>query len=249
MEAEAETSATVDQEYPGVPSDAFIGTDRTRFLEDIALWDACQEPLPALDRSTPVVLAIDAGESSDTFATGLVSAHPTRPGDLAVRYARAYVPEKGQPLNFDMIEDDIRDLVRRYAVIELAYDRFLMGQTVRRLKTATPTKPAITTVLYPFNQGGDRLDADKALENMIVQRRVAQDGNAQLRQHLDNADRKVDTESRKLRIVKRKHALKIDLAVMLSMACYRASIRFLIVSQPAQVGPTRPQYQQLKVRR
>ena len=47
-------------------------------------------------------------------------------------------------------------------------------------------------------------------------------GNAALRRHIDNADRKPDHESRKLRIVKREQALKIDLTVCLSMALITA---------------------------
>lgn len=182
-----------------------------RFLPAIALWDACRADLPPLDAHTPVVLAMDAGESNDTFATVLVSAH----GDgLAVRYARAYVPTPGIPLDFDAIEADIRDLCARYAVVELAYDPFLLGQTIRRLGDAVNA--------VPFPQGAARLEADKALLDLIMQRRLAHDGNGDLRAHVANANKKLDPQSRKLRIVKREYKLKIDLAVCLSMACLRA---------------------------
>lgn len=186
-----------------------------RFIPSIALWDACRAELPPLDKHTPCILAMDAGESSDTFATILVS----RLGDgLAVRYVRVYVP-KGGPLDFDAIEADIRDLVARYAVQQVAYDPMLLGQMMRRL--SAPNR-AIPTPLEPFPQGAARLEADKLLLDLITQRRIAHDGDADLRQHIANADKKVDSEGRRLRIVKRAHALKIDAAVCLAMGCSRA---------------------------
>jgi phage terminase large subunit-like protein len=74
----------------------------------------------------------------------------------------------------------------------------------------------------PFSQGPDRLEADKNLLDMILAKRITHDGNPALRRHIDNADRKPDSESRKLRIVKREQALKIDLTVCLSMALLTA---------------------------
>ena len=187
-----------------------------QFLPSIALWDACQAALPPLDAHTPCVLALDGAESNDTFASVIVSADADR---LAVRYVRPYVPSKGVPLDFDAIEQDIRDLCSRYAVQELAYDPFLLGQLIRRLTTG-PNPIRVPCV--PFPQGAQRLEADKGLYDLISQRRIVHDGNAELRQHLANANRKVDAESRKLRIVKRKYELKIDLAVCLSMGAQRA---------------------------
>lgn len=192
--------------------------DVDRFLASIALWDACRdEGLPPLDRHTPCVLAMDAGESSDTFATGLIARHPAAPELLAIHQPRAYVP-KGGPLDFDAIEQDIRDLVGGYAVQQIVYDPFLLGQMMRRL--STPGKE-IPVPLVPFPQGAQRLAADKLLWDLITQRRIAHDGNPDLRKHLDHADKKVSADERQIRIVKRSRGLKIDLAVMLSMGCTR----------------------------
>lgn len=185
-----------------------------RFLLSMGLWDACQIEMPPLGAHERVVLALDAGESSDTFATVLVSEHPTVKGGCAARYARAYVPD-GEVLNFDAIERDVLDLITRHAVVAVVYDPFLLGQFMRRLQTrGVPLPP-----LVPFAQGAPRLEADKGLLDLIEQRRLGHNGDAELRQHIDNANRKVDTLSRKLRIVKRRQSLKIDLAVALSMGC------------------------------
>jgi phage terminase large subunit-like protein len=93
----------------------------------------------------------------------------------------------------------------------------LMGQTIRRLEASGMPLPA----LHPFPQGAARLEADKGLLDLIEQRRIAHDGDATLRAHLDNANRKQDADGRRLRIVKRRQSQKIDLAVALSMACAR----------------------------
>jgi hypothetical protein len=214
-EADAVDSAHMKQEYPASPDEAFEATEVDAFLTDIALWDACRVDVPPLGAHEPCILALDAAESNDTFGTIIVSANPNAPTIPAVRYVRGYVPAKGETLDFDAIERDIRDLVTRYAVNEIVYDPFMLGQTIRRLTTgATP----IPTTCTPFPQGVQRLEADKALWDAITQRRIHHDGEPTIRQHLANANRKMDGEGRKLRIVKRTYAEKIDLAVALSMA-------------------------------
>jgi len=219
-EADAVDSAHMRQEYPATPEEAFEATEVATFLPSIALWDACRDALPPLGPHEPCILALDGAESNDTFASLLVSAHPRDAQRLAVRYVRGYVPVRGAPLDFDAIEADLRDLVARFAVRELAYDPFLLGQLIRRL-TSSP-RP-IPTPCVPFPQGVQRLEADKGLLDAIVSRRIAHDGDAALRQHLANANRKVDGEGRRLRIVKRSYADKIDLAVALSMGAQRAA--------------------------
>lgn len=209
--------------------------DVDRFLASIVLWDACYDPdLPSLGRHEPCVLAMDAGESSDTFATVLISRHPDGGERLAVRYARAYVPRRG-PLDFDEIELDVRDLINRYAVQQVAYDPFLLGQMMRRL--SAPGRE-VSAPLEPFPQGAQRLAADKLLYDLITQRRIAHDGNPDLRRHIDHADKKTDGEGRTLRIVKRAKSLKVDLAVALSMGAARI-FDLPAIAEPAAVGGRR----------
>lgn len=200
-----------------------------RFLAAIGLWDACEhQGVPELDAHTPIVLGVDAGESSDTFAIVGVSRWGA---GLAVRFSRIYVPTEGKALDFDQIERDIRGLVKRYAVRELTYDRFLLGQTMRRFQE-TP----LPTPLEPFNQGNDRLEADKALLDFIATRTLVHDGtHSDLRGHLDNANAKRSADGRQLRIVKR-GARKIDGAVALAMATARAAA--LLLHGPST--PARP---------
>ena len=212
-EADAIDATLMKQEYPAAPEEAFEATEVGAFLPSIALWDACRADVPPLDGHTPCVLALDAAESNDTFGTVIVSKLGEQ---LAVRYVRPYVPSKGAPLDFDAIEQDIRDLVQRYAIQAIVYDPMLLGQTVRRL---TAPGRAINTPCIPFPQGAARLESDKGLFDLITQRRIVHDGNAELRAHVSNANKKTDAESRKLRIVKRTYQEKIDLVVALAMSC------------------------------
>lgn len=222
--------------------------DVDRFLSTIDLWDACMQDVPPLDRHTPVVLALDAGESNDTFATALVSLWPQ---GTAARYAHAYVPD-GKVLDFDEIEIDVRQLAQRFSIVELTFDPFLLGQFVRRLQSPAtlyrksapdvPLRfPKFPAPCVPFPQGVQRLEADKGLQDSILQRRTAHNGTLeQLRQHLANADRKTDGEGRRLRIVKRSYGLKIDLAVALSMGRARAlevlTQRRKVAATPGMLG-------------
>ncbi len=235
VEVDAVDSSLMKQEYPATPDEAFEASEVDAFLPDIALWDACLDTtLPPLGAHTPCILALDAAESNDTFGMVIVSQHPSDPARLAVRVARGYAPVKGQPLDFDAIEDDIRDIVKRYAVQQIAYDPFLLGQTMRRLTTG---QPRINTPVEPFPQGAARLESDKGLYDLITQRRIVHDGiQHDLREHLNNANRKIDHESRKLRIVKRAYAKKIDLAVALSMAAQRAFDVLMAPTQSTQIA-------------
>jgi hypothetical protein len=195
--------------------------DADRFLPSMTLWDACQEPLPPLQPHE--VIAIDAAISGDSFGLIGVSAHPSKPDCYAVRLVHEWIPPRGGQIDFygdanapgpDWLIRNV--LTKTYAVAQICYDPYQLHALCSKLVS--------DNVIWcqPFIQGPDRLEADKNLLDMIMARRVAHDGNAALRRHIDNADRKPDHESRKLRIVKREQALKIDLTVCLSMALITA---------------------------
>lgn len=246
VRADAIDDASMQQEYPGTPDEAFESTEVSTFLGSMTLWDACYDPsIKELDAHTPCVLALDAGESNDSFGAIIVSRHPTDPELIAVRMVRSYVPTTGIPLDFDLIETDIRRWCKQYAIQEISYDPMLLGQMIRRLKTDYPTKKAVPVECRPFPQGTDRLIADKGLLDLITARRVAYGSDPNfihLRSHISNANKKVDVEGRQLRIVKREHRLKIDLAVTLAMACDRLPrlVKKTIKSFPGSIERTSP---------
>lgn len=194
--------------------------DSERFLPSMALWDACRGNLPPFDAHTPVVLAADGAVSGDSFALVGVSLHPDQDDVLIPRIVRQWIPN-GAPLDFDVIEQEIRGLCGQFAVVHLAYDPYQLHQMASRLHRdgVVPTEA--------FHQGADRLVADKELLDRILQRRILHDGDVALRQALDHADRKVDTETRRIRLIKRTQSLKIDPAVALSMAAHRATTLWL----------------------
>jgi hypothetical protein len=189
--------------------------DSEAFLESMILWDACRVELPELRRNEPLVLAADAGYKHDYFALVGVSGYPGQRGKLAVRYVRVWRPQRNQQVQFSEVEAEIRRMCKQYAVTVLTFDAHQMGQMAQRLLNDG------VVMVEEFSQGPRREKADKGLYDLIVSRLLAHDGNADLKEGIANADRKI-TEDRKLRLVKRTDSLHIDAAVSLSMSCDEA---------------------------
>lgn len=188
--------------------------DVDRYLPSMTLWDACREALPPLGPREPLVLAADGAVSNDSFGLVGVSRHPERHADVAVRYVQAWRPVAGL-IDFAPIETEIERLCRSYNVVQVPYDPYQLHQMMTGMLSRG------TAWCDPFEQGRERLEGDKQLYDLIIGKRLAHDGHADLRSHIDNADRKVDSETRKVRIVKRAPGLKVDLAVALAMAAKR----------------------------
>lgn len=241
--ADAVDESHMKQEYPATPDEAFEATEVDAFLPDMLLWDACKDDaLPPLSKHEMCVLAMDGSESDDTFPIVLISRHPTEPERFAVRYCHIWTPTRpGVVLDDALIEAEIRDLCAHYAIVQVAFDRALIGQLMRRLTTQTPGGPApITVPIEKFNQGADRLVADKFLYDIVLQRRFAHSGQADLRQHVANANKKKNAAGH-MRIIKRTHVLKIDACVAVAMGCLRASEvlpQFIPAVAPGAIGQT-----------
>lgn len=197
------------------------------FLPDMALWDACTETFPPLGNRQPAVLVLDGAISGDTFGRMLLTRHPARRDEVAMRDAWGYVPPKDGKLDFIAINADLRRLVRTHNIVQVCYDPYQLHQMAQQLSaghpggllpdgTIEPPTPAVWC--EPFGQTTERIIADKQLLDLIVGKRFWHDGNAQLRQHISNANRK-PAEEHKLRLVKGRG--KIDLAVCASMGAAR----------------------------
>lgn len=222
-ERDAISSAHHKQEYPAVPDEAFQSVGEDRFLPSMALWDANLDALPPLTEHEQLIVAIDGADVADSFGLIGVTSHPTKPGMLAVRVVYEWTPPRGGIIDYYGDESNpgpdwiIRHvLAPRYALTEVVFDPHGLYQLTSGLMRDG------VVACVEFSQREPRLEADKMLFDLIASRRIAHDGNAALRRHIDNSDRKPDPESRKLRIVKREASNKIDLAVCLSMACYTA---------------------------
>jgi hypothetical protein len=188
---------------------------------NIIWWDNCREETRPIRRDEPAVLALDAatgsenpGYTADCFAAVMVTRHPDRPADVMVRYCGIWEPAPGAYLDFEPIKDEIRRLCREFSVVEVAYDPHQLHDFANSMKQAQIAN------FQPFGQQKARLLADKQLQDLIMSRRVAHDGNPLLRQHIDNANVKKHGDDG-IRLVKRSTSQKIDSAVALSMACNR----------------------------
>jgi hypothetical protein len=189
--------------------------DSTRFLPSMTWWDACREDLPPLTRHEPMVVALDAAISSDSFGLVAVTRHPRRHEDVAVRHVQEWRAPRGGVIDYREPEGVLRALIASWDIVQVPYDPYQLHDMMTRIKGEG------IVFVDPFSQMTERLEADKQLLDLIMARRIAHDGNAALRAHVDHADRKPDPESRRLRIVKREPSMKIDLCVTTSMACYR----------------------------
>jgi hypothetical protein len=188
-------------------------------------WSACRRnPLPAYERLESWVIALDAGISNDSF--GLVAV-TRKDGITIVRHVRKWVPPPGGTIQFfapigtpaeqdESPAGELRRLCERHSVVKVTYDMFQLYSFCNQLKDE------LIVFFEPFSQQTQRLYADKSLRDAIREQKIIHDGDPDLAEHIQNANAKSEGEIEKLRIIKRKETLKIDLAVCTSMAHYTA---------------------------
>jgi phage terminase large subunit-like protein len=175
-------------------------------------WEACNTEYTAVQSDEPVIIALDAGVSSDCFAVVMVT---RRDSKVQVQYTRKWQPANGQKLDFAPIEAEIRRLVNTYNVMELCYDPYQLVDMMGRVRSEEAVN------VREFNQASPRAIADKRLFDLILARNVQHKNDADLNSHVKAANRKADDDN-KLRIIKRTPEGKIDLTVALSMAADRS---------------------------
>lgn len=204
-------------------------TEGAPFLESMVWWDNCKENLPPVSPTDPMIVGMDAGISDDPFALVGWTRHPWREGVLCPRLMMLWPPTKGRQLDFELIQADIEALKGRYNILSMHYDPWQAHQ----MGTSIRSRKVFHTV--EFKQGGEINVADKAFLDAIMERKVAwcpsDENSGLLYEHLKNADRKLD-ENRKIRICKRTHSKKIDLARAASMGRHRAGRLWKIPAPP-----------------
>ena len=194
-------------------------------------WEACNRPdqikIPLLNSLQEVVIAADAGVSSDNFAVTAV----TRTEDLHTGviytnnvYFRIWEPPSvNSSIVFSNVEnfDDpdtpegmIRKLCRDWNVVKIVYDQFQLHDMMTRLR-----QEGIADILK-FDQNQRRNVADKFFHDIIRNRSYRHRGDPALTLHVMNANK--ETNNEKMRIVKRNPNDKIDGAVAESMAVHEA---------------------------
>lgn len=205
--------------------------DVSHFLEDIVLWDHCEDQsLEHLGEFEPVVLAIDGAYSAkgDVFAAVAAGPHPGDEERVAIRAALAW-EAKGVSRDFDQIEDDLKEFCLDHAVTEIVYDPRELHQMMGRLRKRSLTEsgrefPGMIATEFP--QGVMRETADKNWRDSIISRKAAHGGSRMkngnlLKAHINNSDRKMTEDNKKMRIFRRQKNLKIDLNVCASMASFK----------------------------
>ena len=224
-----QTKAYYRSEAQILPPNQFARVHRNQWVSStetflpVEWWDAClrsEEEWPKYDvKRQPMVIAMDAGVSDDNFGMSLQFRHPTIETDVCIEKIRKWEPKNGK-IDFQGTEEHpgpeliLRQWLKDYNIIQVAYDAYQLHDLATRLN-----KEGLTW-FKSFNQGNDRLLADSQTRSLIRDRKVWHRGEKDLRDHVQNADAKTDTEDHKIRIVKRADKLKIDLLVCFSMGSF-----------------------------
>lgn len=184
--------------------------------------ESCVDPeIPPLDPKTPIIVALDAAVSNDTFALVAQSRHPSIEDDTMTRHVKVWKAPHGGKIDFQGTPEnrgpelELLWLVEHYNVVMCAYDPSQLEDMAGRLNRRS------IVWMFAFEQGARRLRADSSLQKRLLNKRIHLLNDEDLKQHIRNADAKKETqEERTIRIVKKTAALKIDAAVALSMADY-----------------------------
>lgn len=174
-------------------------------------WDACKGDLPDMGRFVPMVIGIDAAISGDTFAIVGVSRVQ---GITYVRYCNVWKPPKDGKIDFNEPRTELERLAREYNLECACFDSYQLYYFSSLIME--------NGIVYmrEFPQGGKRLESDRALYDIIRERKIMHTGDETLTEHVMNANKEVTGDDRKMRIVKRGERMHIDAAVALSMAAY-----------------------------
>lgn len=186
----------------------------------IAWWDANVRDSTSFDVTGSVVVALDAAVSNDCF--GIVAGVRVDDAVQVIR-ARKWIPPLRGKLDYtsrsnaddpDYPEGFLRALIKQFNVVCVVYDEYQLHDFCSRLAAEG------LTWFVPFPQGAQRLVADRQLYDLIRDQKIVHDGDADLREHVYNANR-TDEDQDKMRIVKRSPDRKIDLCVSMSMMAYQ----------------------------
>lgn len=189
----------------------------------LAWWFSCHKQYARLtDKQKPIVIAMDAGVSNDTF--GLVGVSKVGDDGVQTEYARSWTPPRGGKISFtnpdnpedrDTPEGELRWLIANYNIVMVAYDPYQLEDMANRFAREG------LAWMFAFTQGGMRLTADSNLRTLIREKRISHYGDSELDEHVGNAAAKTDGEDSKIRIIKKATNSKVDLCVALSMAADR----------------------------
>lgn len=174
-------------------------------------WEACEDTRATIPNGADVYLGIDMGRFQDSAAVVTVAPE----GDRFVVKAKVWRPA-GDPIPYEVVEDEIRDQAMTYRVVEAAYDPWRFDRSAELL-----IDEGIPMVQFPMSN--ERVvPASNDLYEAICAGELAHDGDPILAAHIAAGATK-DTE-RGWRLVKREGRRKqIDALMALVIAFARAS--------------------------
>lgn len=229
--SEESAMATSPNEFLRIHRNQWVSSTET--FAPMAWWDACRHeesewPIwgnkygdkEFIQKKWPMVVALDAGVSDDNFGLWMGCRHPEHPEDVLTWTIKRWQPEPGKKIDFDGTDDNpgpekfLRQLIKDYNVIQVCYDPYQLHYFATRLN-----KQGLAW-FKAFSQGNDRLLADSQVRELIRDKKIWHRGEPDLREHVQNADAKIDTEDHKVRIVKRSDKMKVDLLVTMSMGSF-----------------------------
>lgn len=205
----------------------------TETFAPMAWWDACRHEEGEwpkwgtkygdnefIQKKWPMVIALDAGVSDDNFGLWMGCRHPKFKDEVLTWTIKRWQPEPGKKIDFEGSDENpgpekfLLQLIKDYNVVQVCYDPYQLHYFATRLNKLG------LAWFKSFSQGTDRLLADSQIRELIRDRKIWHRGEPDLREHVQNADAKIDTEDHKVRIVKRADKLKVDLLVTMSMGSY-----------------------------
>jgi len=207
------------EEESHLPPQQFLRVHRNQWVSSESVfvplewWDpgcrmAPADVPPYAPGRDPLVVALDAAVSGDTFGMVGLSRHGDR---THVRYVRKWVAPAGGKIDYSGPREEIRRLANEHNVICFTYDPYQLHSLM------TDLSQELSVWMRVFGQQAERLIADKELYDAIQGHRVGHNGEPELIEHIQNANVKTEGDN-KMRIVKRSETSKVDLAVCLSMA-------------------------------
>jgi phage terminase large subunit-like protein len=216
-------------------------------------WDACSDPVKVEDLAgKPCYGGLDLSTTTDLTALSLVFpdgnsgydvlAHFWIPEDTAIEKERKdKVPYRewarrgyitmtpGNVIDYDYIEHYLYDIVSKYKLKELAYDRYGSTQITQNLINAgaftnDPKAEPDKTAIIPFGQGFISMSPPtKELMNLVLSKKIRHGNNPVLRWCADNLVVNQDPAGN-LKPDKAKATQRIDGMVALIMALGRGML-------------------------
>ncbi len=170
-------------------------------------WDACADPHVEIEPGAEVVIGFDGSFNNDSTAIVIATCGETPHLEVAACWERPVDAQPGWTVPIGDVEEEIREVARRFYVREIAADPFrwarsmeVLGEEGLPVEAFSPTPQRMTPATQRFYEA-------------VMNRQLTHSGDRRLARHIDSAVLKIDARGQ--RIVKEsKHSgRRIDLAV------------------------------------